>query len=99
MTGRDSAHLNQILVELNALGARLVDSEDARLEPAPRDMVVPRGFYSTTNHPTYVRLKGMWIPVEGSRMDCLIVVDGIERDARPSTISRRATWLLWAPRA
>jgi len=56
----------QILDELNALGARLVDSEDVRLEPAPSDMVVPRGFYSTTNHPTYIRLRGTWIPVDGS---------------------------------
>lgn len=75
VTGRDSVHLNQILVELNAIGARLAETEDVRLEIAPADMVVPRGFYSTTNHPTYVRHHGAWVKVEPSRMDCLVVVD------------------------
>lgn len=83
LIGKDPAHLNQILEALNALGARLVDSEDVRLEPAPSDMVVPRGFYSTTNHPTYIRLRGTWIPVEGSRMDCLIVVSGSSARCTP----------------
>ncbi|NYT01638.1 MAG: TIGR00300 family protein [Methanosarcinales archaeon] len=74
--GDDASHLNRILVELNALGARTVETEDVRLETAPNDMVVPRGFYSSTNHPTFVRHQGNWIEVEGARMDCLIVVDG-----------------------
>lgn len=74
--GDDASHLNRILVELNALGARTVETEDVHLETAPNDMVVPRGFYSSTNHPTFVRHQGTWIEVEGARMDCLIVVDG-----------------------
>lgn len=73
--GKDAVHLNQILVELNALGARLVEIEDVTLKTAPGDMVVPRGFYSTTNHPTFIRYNGSWTEVEGSRMDCLILVD------------------------
>lgn len=72
--GKDEPQLNQILEELNALGARLVDMEDARLDVCAGDMVVPRGFYSTTNHPTFIRYGGSWTEVEGSRMDCLIVV-------------------------
>ncbi len=72
--GRDSSHLDQILLELHALGARLVEIEDAKIEIAPSDMVVPKGFYSTTNHPTYVRYNGTWAEVENNHMDCLIVL-------------------------
>jgi hypothetical protein len=42
VTGEDSAHLDRILRELNALGARLLEIEDAKTEIAPGDMVVPR---------------------------------------------------------
>ncbi len=75
VTGEDAAHLDRILLELNALGAQLVEMEDARLGIAPGDMVVPRGFYSTTNHPTYVRYRGSWVEVEHNHMDCLIVLE------------------------
>ena len=75
VTGEDAAHLDRILLELNALGAQLVEMEDARLDTAPGDMVVPRGFYSTTNHPTYVRYQGSWAEVEHNHMDCLIVLE------------------------
>lgn len=78
VTGDDPSHLDRILLELHALGARLVEREDVRTEIAPADMVVPRGFYSTTNHPTYVRHNGSWIEVENNHMDCLIVL----RDGR-----------------
>jgi len=74
VTGEDSTHLDRILLELNALGARLMEMEDAKSEIAPGDMVVPRGFYSTTNHPTYVRYNGAWVEVEANHMDCLIVL-------------------------
>ena len=49
--------------------------EDARTGVSPGDMVVPRGFYSTTNHPTYVRYQGSWVEVENNHMDCLIVLE------------------------
>ena len=75
VTGEDAAHLDRILLELNALGAQLVEMEDARLDTSPGDMVVPRGFYSTTNHPTYVRYQGSWAEVEHNHMDCLIVLE------------------------
>ncbi len=75
VTGEDAAHLDRILLELNALGAQLVEMEDARLDTSPGDMVVPRGFYSTTNHPTYVRYRGSWAEVEHNHMDCLIVLE------------------------
>jgi lysine-ketoglutarate reductase/saccharopine dehydrogenase-like protein (TIGR00300 family) len=75
VSGEDAAHLDRILLELNALGAQLVEMEDARLDTSPGDMVVPRGFYSTTNHPTYVRYQGSWVEVEHNHMDCLIVLE------------------------
>jgi lysine-ketoglutarate reductase/saccharopine dehydrogenase-like protein (TIGR00300 family) len=73
--GRDSSHLDQILLELHSLGARLIEIEDAKIGTAPSDMVVPKGFYSTTNHSTFVRYNGSWIEVENNHMDCLIVLD------------------------
>ena len=56
-------------------GPSLVEMEDVRTGIAPGDMVVPRGFYSTTNHPTYVRYQGSWVEVEHNHMDCLIVLE------------------------
>lgn len=72
--GCDAAHLDRILLELHALGARLVEMENVKTGEAPSDMVVPRGFYTTTNHPTYVRYNGSWAEVENNHMDCLIVL-------------------------
>jgi lysine-ketoglutarate reductase/saccharopine dehydrogenase-like protein (TIGR00300 family) len=74
VTGDDADHLDRILLELHALGARLVEMEDAKTGIAPNDMVVPRGFYSTTNHPTYVRYNDSWVEVENIHMDSLIVL-------------------------
>ncbi|MDD1753823.1 MAG: TIGR00300 family protein, partial [Methanotrichaceae archaeon] len=72
--GENTTHLDRILLELHALGARLLEMEDVKLAEAPADMVGPRGFYSTTNHPTYLRLNGSWVEVENNHMDCLIVL-------------------------
>jgi len=74
VTGEDEAHLDRILLELHALGARLVEMEDVKTGVSPGDMVVPRGFYSTTNHPTYVRYQGSWVEVEHNHMDCQVVL-------------------------
>jgi lysine-ketoglutarate reductase/saccharopine dehydrogenase-like protein (TIGR00300 family) len=71
----DEDELRSILHELHQSGANLLDPVDATLEPAPADRVVPQGFYSTTNHPTQVRVDGQWVPVENIEMDCSIVVE------------------------
>ncbi len=71
----DADALQPILHELHQIGATLADPADAALEPAPEDQVVPRGFYSTTNHPTEVRHEGEWLDVEHIEMDCAVVVD------------------------
>ena len=39
-----------------------------RFEPAPADTVLPDGFMSTTNYPTYVHVGGQWRMPERPRM-------------------------------
>ena len=48
---------------------------DARFVPAPADGVLPDGFFSTTNLPTFVRINGAWIAPREPRMDAGIVKD------------------------
>ena len=48
---------------------------DARFAPAPADGVLPDGFFSTTNLPTFVRVNGKWIPPKEPRMDAGLVLD------------------------
>ncbi len=67
--------LQGIIHELHQNGANPIDPKDATLEPAPADQVVPTGFYSTTNHPTEIRIEGEWLPVERIEMDCAVVVE------------------------
>lgn len=71
----DRETLDLILGELHKIGARVPEIEELKLVEAPKDGAAPRGFYSTTNHPTYVYLSGEWIQVEKIEMDCCIVVD------------------------
>jgi lysine-ketoglutarate reductase/saccharopine dehydrogenase-like protein (TIGR00300 family) len=49
---------------------------DARFAPAPADGVLPDGFFSTTNLPTFVRINGRWIAPNEPRMDAGIVKVG-----------------------
>ncbi|AFD01112.1 TIGR00300 family protein [Methanocella conradii HZ254] len=72
--GRDQEHLDDIIGELHRLGAYLPEAEDAIVEEAPKDRVVPKGFYSTTNHTTYVKVDGEWRRVKDQKMDALIVI-------------------------
>jgi len=71
--GKDQQHLDRLLSELRELGAALPEMEAVRTEPAPRDGVLPSGFYSTTNHATFVNAKGRWAEVSDIEMDCAIV--------------------------
>ncbi len=52
----------------------------ARFEPAPSDGVLPDGFFSTSNLPTYVKVGDAWLLPSRPRMDCVIVRrgDGLE---------------------
>ncbi|MGH7633946.1 MAG: hypothetical protein ACRENC_09470, partial [Gemmatimonadaceae bacterium] len=48
---------------------KLAAAPDARFVAAPADGVLPEGFFSTTNLPTYVRVKGEWQMPREPRMD------------------------------
>lgn len=74
--GKDEEHLKSMLIELQKLGAMVVEVRDAELVPAPRHGVLPENFYSTTNHRTYVRYNGKWILARNTEMDKVLVVRG-----------------------
>jgi len=50
----------------------------ARFEPLPADGVLPEGFFSTSNLPTYVHVGGRWVAPTRPRMDCVVVKRGDE---------------------
>jgi lysine-ketoglutarate reductase/saccharopine dehydrogenase-like protein (TIGR00300 family) len=49
---------------------------EARFAPLPADGVLPEGFFSTSNLPTYVHVGGQWLAPTRPRMDCVIVQRG-----------------------
>ncbi len=55
--------------------ARFAGAPDARFVPAPADGVLPDGFFTTTNLPTYVRVAGAWRLPREPRMDAALVLD------------------------
>ena len=68
-------HLNTILEEIYRLGAVPCKIPEVEYLPSPEDKILPDNFYSTTNYPTYIYLKGRWIEVENIMMDKVIVVE------------------------
>jgi lysine-ketoglutarate reductase/saccharopine dehydrogenase-like protein (TIGR00300 family) len=58
---------------------------EARFQPLPADGVLPEGFFSTSNLPTYVHLDGRWVAPTRPRMDCVVV----KRDRALETIEPR----------
>lgn len=72
--GKDEDHLNDILITLHELGVMLPEGEEVVLLPCPDNKVLPEGFYSTTNHPTYVYIGSDWIQVQRQKMDSMVVV-------------------------
>jgi lysine-ketoglutarate reductase/saccharopine dehydrogenase-like protein (TIGR00300 family) len=68
-------HLEDILELVYREGAQPISVQEAKLEPAPRDMVMPDDFYSTTNNATQVFSRGRWINVQNMMMDKCIAVD------------------------
>ena len=67
--------LELILSELQQFGAVLVHGSDVQTLPVEQNGVFPAKFYSTTNLPTQIRLKGQWVNVEGIEMDVAIIID------------------------
>jgi lysine-ketoglutarate reductase/saccharopine dehydrogenase-like protein (TIGR00300 family) len=54
---------------------RFAQAPDARFVAAPADGVLPEGFFSTTNLPTYVKVGGAWRMPREPRMDSALVLD------------------------
>jgi len=54
---------------------QFADFPDASFAAAPSDGVLPDGFFSTTNLPTFVRVNGTWVAPREPRMDAGIVRD------------------------
>ena len=46
---------------------------EARFAPLPADGVLPEGFFSTSNLPTYIKVDGRWHAPIRPRMDCVVV--------------------------
>lgn len=65
---------------------RLRTAPDVRWEPAPADGVLPEGYFSTTNLPTYFRIGGEWLLPRDPRMDSAVVLDP---DGRPRIVEGR----------
>src|SRR3954466_2853196 len=53
----------------------LTAAPDARFVPAPADAVLPDGFFSSPNLPTYVKVGGEWKMPREPRMDSVILLD------------------------
>lgn len=81
--GRDDAHLEELLGDIQEHGAVPCHPEDVQLALAPADGVFPDGFYATTNLETDVRLAGSWVRVANPEMDLGIRVDGNTASTRP----------------
>jgi lysine-ketoglutarate reductase/saccharopine dehydrogenase-like protein (TIGR00300 family) len=84
----DEPQLDQILSEIHRFGARLLEIKNVTIIPAEGNSIVPKGFYSTTHHPTMVKFEGEWLPVQHIEMDCLIVVDTAKMSALCTPLSK-----------
>jgi lysine-ketoglutarate reductase/saccharopine dehydrogenase-like protein (TIGR00300 family) len=82
ITAQNDDNLRAILSELHRLGARPLQEIPVHYIPADGDRDAPKGFYTTTNHPTRICLAGEWIPVDAIEMDFLIVVDPENKKAQ-----------------
>ncbi len=72
--GDDGDHLRDILDDIHADGATEISPQPVAVRKAPRDMVLPVDFYSTTNNETRIFHDGRWITVQKQMMDKCIVV-------------------------
>jgi arginine dihydrolase len=75
VTSGSAPVLTEVLEELVTLGCRVARMEDVHTVRADRSGCAPEDFYSTTNHRTFIRRGGQWLPVDHQRMDAAIVVE------------------------
>ncbi|MGQ0638208.1 MAG: ornithine cyclodeaminase [Nitrososphaerota archaeon] len=76
-------HLDEILESVYREGATSKIQQRVMLKPAPKDMVMPDDFYSTTNNRTDIFHKGRWMKVENMMMDKCIVVKANRASCTP----------------
>jgi lysine-ketoglutarate reductase/saccharopine dehydrogenase-like protein (TIGR00300 family) len=81
--GKNQDHLDKILEQVYREGATSTVDKNVILKPAPKDMVMPADFYSTTNNTTEILLAGKWITVDNMMMDKCIVVKGTKASCMP----------------
>ena len=86
--GNNESHLGEILDELSEIGTIISEIKEIELLQSQKDKTLPEDFYSTTNHPTYVRYDGEWMEVEDIEMDCMIVIDPENKRAYCRPIGR-----------
>lgn len=72
---KNQKQLDQILEYVYRLGATAKLQKEIKLKKAPKNMVMPENFYSTTNNHTQLFYKKRWINVENMMMDKCIVVN------------------------
>jgi len=58
---------------------------EARFAALPADGVLPEGFFSTSNLPTYLHVGGRWLAPTRPRMDCVVV----QREGALETVEPR----------
>ena len=64
VTGKNAKNLETILNYVYRQGATAGTQRNVKLMSAPKDMVMPDNFYSTTNNPTQIFLNKKWIDVD-----------------------------------
>ncbi len=74
--GKNQKHLDKILDLVYREGATAKIQKEITLKPAPKNMVMPDNFYSTTNNRTQIFYKNQWVDVENTMMDKCIIVKG-----------------------
>ncbi|MFB5612877.1 MAG: TIGR00300 family protein, partial [Nitrosarchaeum sp.] len=74
VAGKNQKHLDEILETVYREGAVSKIQKEITLKKAPKDMVMPDDFYSTTNNHTQIFHNEKWIQVENMMMDKCIVV-------------------------
>lgn len=75
--GKTQDHLDKILEQVYREGATATIGRNVVLKAAPKDMVMPDDFYSTTNNTTEILLFGKWVMVDNMMMDkCIVVKNG-----------------------
>ena len=74
VSGKNAKHLDEITDDIHREGAMPHNEKQVKLKKAPKNMVMPDNFYSTTNNDTWVFHNKSWIYVENQMMDKCIVI-------------------------